>query len=405
MHAARAHDRRCEAGVAHGAADRRRRLHVATERPLLVRNVLRHAFVTARARIGIGGLTDARLLRVVELAAARCRQKIETRARKGDTEIAGVLHRAPALDTFLGQKTAAERVIRADCFTHGGNDFQRQPRAPLERTAITVLARIGARQKRRHRIGVRVVQLDAIEARNFRAQGGGCEEIGQHVRQVADMRELHIRHALAMAMPQRFHFARRENSLEPLVRKHRELFAHVGLAHARRAERFAMRVRHTQELLEELVALRPPADRQKVDDLDQQLRMPAACLAYCIGQAFEAGKKTIMPDAQQRPARHVANSSRLDDDGARPPARETAVPVDDIVGDIAVVRRAPRHHRRHPGALLQLQRADPDRREKTRRRGFRRGGNAAGLRLELNALRRAPHGGFLVSDMIILVLR
>src|SRR5262245_36229599 len=74
--------RRREARRPHRRPDRRGRIDVAAERAALVRYVLGHALVAARAGVGIRGPADRWLLRVVELAAARERQEVHPGARE-----------------------------------------------------------------------------------------------------------------------------------------------------------------------------------------------------------------------------------------------------------------------------------------------------------------------------------
>ena len=62
----------------------------------------------------------------------------------------------------------------------------------------------------------------------------------------------------------------------------------------------------------------------------------------------EAGDEAVVPDAEQRPARDVADAGRLDDEHARAARGEAAVPVEDLRRDEAVLGRAPGHHRRDP---------------------------------------------------------
>ena len=76
----------------------------------------------------------------------------------------------------------------------------------------------------------------------------------------------------------------------------------------------------------------------------------------------QAGQEAVVPDAQQRPARHVADPRRLDHQHAGPAAREALVPGEDLGRDEALVGGAPGHHRRHPGALRELERAEAQRR-------------------------------------------
>ena len=101
-----------------------------------------------------------------------------------------------------------------------------------------------------------------------------------------------------------------------------------------------------------------------------------------------------MANPHQRATRNVADAGGLDHDRAGAAPGEAHIPVDHVVGDETIVGGAPWHHGRHPGALLERQRADRDRREQARGGGLRLRRYAAVARLMLNALRRTPHGEF-----------
>ena len=58
------------------------------------------------------------------------------------------------------------------------------------------------------------MQLDAVEACRFGAQRGFGEQTRQHLRQIADVRMLHVGDALAIAELQRLPFVRREHAGE-----------------------------------------------------------------------------------------------------------------------------------------------------------------------------------------------
>ena len=108
---------------------------------------MRHAFVAAASRIGIGGPADRGLLGVIELAAARRRQEIHAGAGESDAEKHGVVDLVAAVDAFVGKETAADNKILADPVAHRGIDVKRQPHAIVPRAAIAVIARIGAREE------------------------------------------------------------------------------------------------------------------------------------------------------------------------------------------------------------------------------------------------------------------
>jgi hypothetical protein len=51
---------------------------------------------------------------------------------------------------------------------------------------------------------------------------------------------------------------------------------------------------------------------------------PAARLAHRVHQVAQAGHETVVADAQERPARHVADAGGLDDDAPRPAVGEAS---------------------------------------------------------------------------------
>ncbi len=154
-------------------------------------------------------------------------------------------------------------------------------------------------------------------------------------------------------------------------------------------------VRDLQEPGKKDLLLRPPANRQEIDNLEKQLRSSAARAADGGNQFREAGKKSIVAGAQQRPARHVADAGRLDDDRPRLAAGEALVPGEHFGRDEALFRGTPGHHRRHPGALGEAQRPDLERLKPARRGcGSRRRPGRLRQRVP-DALRRLPHPGSL----------
>src|ERR1700733_1757283 len=129
VNATGAHYRCLASGVAHRAAHRRGRRGVSPERPALGGNILRHALVAARAGIGINRVSDPGLLGVIELAAARQRNKIGAGPGKGCAEERRVLGRAAAADAFFGEKPNADGKLFAYRAAHFGEHFERQRRA------------------------------------------------------------------------------------------------------------------------------------------------------------------------------------------------------------------------------------------------------------------------------------
>ena len=92
-------------------------------------------------------------------------------------------------------------------------------------------------------------------------------------------------------------------------------------------------------------------------------------------QLGQARDEAVVTDAEQRSARDVADAGGLDHERAGLPPGEALVPGEHLRRDQPIVGGAPGHHRRHPGALRQVQAAGAERAEPTAkpRRLVRRG--------------------------------
>src|SRR5207302_6668776 len=94
----------------------------------------------------------------------RERKVIETCFGEFDPEVSGIVDTIAARDDFVGKKAHADSVIVAGSFTNGAIDFQRQPHTIFARPTITVTAVISRAEEARHRVSVRVMQLNTIES-------------------------------------------------------------------------------------------------------------------------------------------------------------------------------------------------------------------------------------------------
>ena len=351
------HHGRRMACVSHRATDRGRSLHVASERPLLVRAHRRHALVAARSRVRVGRPSHLGLLRVLELAPARQRHEVHARLREPDPERDGVRHVAAVLDRLVGEVAAAHAEVGAHRLPHPREDLQRQPCPLLHPAAVAVVPRVSPREERRHRVRVGVVQLDAVEARLSGPTRRRGEQVGQHLRQVTNVGQVRVGHPLALAVAQRLELAGGEHLLA-LRGLHRHQRLTHGLVVRGIGNRLAVAGRDRQEPPQKLVWVGPPTNPQEIDDLDQQPRLPLAGLAHHVDQLPQSGQEPIVADAQQRPAGDVADARRLHHDRARAPASEAGVPVEHARSDVALLGRAPRHHGGDPRAMPQPA-ADP----------------------------------------------
>src|SRR5438034_7679273 len=108
------HDGRRVARVAERSADRRGQRHVAAERPARVGEDRRHTLVARLARVRVDRLTALRLLRVLEAAALRDREIVDTAFGELDSEPPGVVDTAAALNDLVAEVSNADRVVGAN---------------------------------------------------------------------------------------------------------------------------------------------------------------------------------------------------------------------------------------------------------------------------------------------------
>src|SRR5690606_9956237 len=111
---------RLEARTSQRLPDRFGQGDVAREGSPFVDADRRHAFLTARSGIGIGGLAHLGLLGVLELPALGDTEKIETSLGKAKGEPSCILHPAPPLDHFVPEETAADHEIIANALADRG---------------------------------------------------------------------------------------------------------------------------------------------------------------------------------------------------------------------------------------------------------------------------------------------
>src|SRR5438270_13882645 len=108
--------------------------------------------------------------------------------------------------------------------------------------------------------------------------------------------------------------------------------------------------------VEEALKIFPPVgttlDRQEIDDLNEELRLTVTSFAHRVDELLQSREKSIMTDAQQRPARNVANAGRFEYQCCGPAFRKSPIPIQIVVGDESILRRGPRRRRRYAGATL-----------------------------------------------------
>ena len=74
----------------------------------------------------------------------------------------------------------------------------------------------------------------------------------------------------------------------------------------------------------------------------------APCTLNITG--IDSPEKSIVTDAQQGPARNIANTSRFNHQRGRSSFGKPLIPIEIILRNKSIFGRAPGNHRRHPGA-------------------------------------------------------
>ena len=101
---------------------------------------------------------------VFEFSAGRERDVIGAGTSEANGDRSGVEHRVAVANALVADESNADGKIVADRLAHALRDTQRKAQAILERAAVLVAPRVEAREKRRQRVRVRHVELDAVEA-------------------------------------------------------------------------------------------------------------------------------------------------------------------------------------------------------------------------------------------------
>src|ERR1051325_10560553 len=149
-----------------------------------------------------------------------------------------------------------------------------------------------------------------------------------------------------------------------------------------------MPIVHPQKTLKVFHPLRPPLHREKIDDLNEQQRLPVTRLTHSLDEFAQSGNESIVADTQQWTTRNIAHTRRLDDEHARPPFSKTSIPVEVLLRNKPLFGRAPGHHRRHPRSAARLEFADGYRAEESRARRFFSSGPARFRDLVANRIRK-----------------
>jgi hypothetical protein len=330
-------------------------------------------------------------LRIVELAASRQGDEIAAGSSQLCGKILRVRHRRAACNAFIRQDPCADDELRTGRRAHRTEDLERQSNPILARASIAVRSCVGRRQKGGHRVGVGVVQFDAVKARGARARRCLRKERRKRLRQVGDVRVFGVGDALPVTHAQRLELACAQHIREFAWLEHRESRAQLGVGSSRHVERAPVLLRDREKTLEEFVRIRTPANGQKIDELDEESRLSRARAADRLDQRSEPREEPRIADPQKRPARDVANAGGLDDQGTRAAPGKALIPGEHVGRDQAIVGRAPRDHRRNPCPLAERLRTHRNRLEEPSVESLRRRRPAARSRVVANALGGSPH--------------
>jgi hypothetical protein len=225
------------------------------------------------------------------------------------------------------------------------------------------------------------VQLDPIEAGLAGAAGGLGEEAGQHPGQLADVRQVQVPHALAVAVVEGLQLGGREHGLEQGTVGGAQAVADGGLGGRepgvvpqRLGQPAALAVRDRQVAVEERGRLGAPVHAQEVEELNEQACASRAAGPHGLHEPAEARDEAVVSDAEQGAALDVTDAGGLHHQDARLALREPRVPVQDLGRHEAVLGGPPGHHGRHPGALVDGEPAAEGGRREPQRLGRLRAG-------------------------------
>src|SRR6266571_2896694 len=152
-----------------------------------------------------------------------------------------------------------------------------------------------------------------------------------------------------------------------------------------------MPIRDLQKLMKIFLGIGTPFDRKKIYDLNEKFGVATASFAHGLNQLFQSRQKSIVADAQQRPAGNVAHAGSFDDERRGLSFGKSSIPIEVVLGDETVFGRAPRHHRRHPRAALKRDRTNPNWPKKKRAARFCHRGPMRFRNRMLDGIRELPH--------------
>src|SRR5262245_20792602 len=113
--------------------------------------------------------------------------------------------------------------------------------------------------------------------------------------------------------------------------------------------------RDREKAIEVFLRIGTTLNREKINDLNEEIRLTITRLSDGLNQLFQSRQKSIITDAQQWPARNVAHAGRFHHECRWFPFGKSSIPIEIVLRDESVFRRAPRHHRRNPRATVELQ--------------------------------------------------
>ena len=180
-----------------------------------------------------------------------------------------------------------------------------------------------------------IMQFNTIKACLLGTQGGIAEQLRQSLRQFGDMRQMRIRHPLAIAHGQIILLALGQNRVEFLGRFCSKRAPDFFLAPTTCPQSLPMSVGDFQKAVEKLIGRWAAADIKKINDLDKEPRLPLAGFFYSLHKRTQSVNEAVMTDPQKRTRRHIAYSRCLDDNGTGATFGKAAIPIKIILRDKA----------------------------------------------------------------------
>ena len=201
-----------------------------------------------------------------------------------------------------------------------------------------------------------------------------------------------VGHTFPVSEPQSLQFALCQHLIKGRILQPGQRHAHLVLFRPRHPQPLAVLGGYLQKSLKIFAGVGPPADRQKIDQLDKQTSLTAAGLPHRRSQLLQALHVAVVGNAQQGSTGNITDTGRFNDNGTRPSLGKTPIPIQYLGGHFAHLIGTPGHHGRYPGALTKGQVAHLNRGKQAGCRSLLSGGPVLCHRLVFDPLLGFPHG-------------